>query len=150
MIEAEYTRQFHKRLPEFIKSWKINDNYQGGVPDAFYFVPHQVVAWGDVAFKVKPISIFCEFKYLSKLPTKPTTVIRPNLSRLQINWLSDIRESKALQGYVILAHGNMGVLLTLQQALDGITVEQFLSRACRYQELADKLAKEFIDEPYFD
>jgi|GEM_PF-2268405 len=150
MIESEYTRQFNKRLPAFIKSWKINDNYQGGVPDAYYFVPHAHVEWEDKSYKVKPVSIFCEFKYLAKLPVKPTTVIKPDLSKLQVAWLTDIRNCKALSGFVILASGNKGVLLTLQQALDGITTEYFLTYALPYQDLADKLAKEFLDEPHFD
>lgn len=35
MIEADFTRAVHDKLPPTVKAWKIRDDYQGGVPDAF-------------------------------------------------------------------------------------------------------------------
>lgn len=81
MIESQYTANVHKRLPQHIKAWKINDNYAGGVPDAFY-------RNNDPAAKTRPFWI--EYKFLKALPKRGTTCIIPDLSSLQLNQLKEI------------------------------------------------------------
>lgn len=77
MIESQYTSALHKKLPPSIYKWKINDNFAGGVPDAFYrslATPFGLPLW-------------VEYKFLKSLPKLETTVIKPKLSAQQLVWL---------------------------------------------------------------
>lgn len=57
-------------------AWKINDNFAGGVPDAW--------------FLGKGTTLWIEFKFLQELPKKGDTVLKPNLSKQQALWLSKL------------------------------------------------------------
>lgn len=75
MTEHSYIRSVHrqlKKLAPHVYVWKINDNYQGGVADAYYSSKQD---------------LWIEYKYLKALPKKPTTPIRIDLSQLQQDWL---------------------------------------------------------------
>ena len=74
MNEHSFIRSIHKKLPDDVYAWKINDNFQGGVADAYY----SRAAGGDM---------WIEYKYLSRLPKRPDTVINVGLSELQKDWL---------------------------------------------------------------
>ena len=76
MIESQYTTNINKRLPAGIYSWKINDNFAGGVPDAFY---------RSLGGTGKPVWV--EYKFLKSLPKRESTLIKPNLSTQQLLWL---------------------------------------------------------------
>jgi len=73
MNEHSFVKAVHRKLPPEVYKWKIHDTYTGGVPDAMYAGPAGL--------------LFVEYKYLKKLPKKPTTPIRTGLSELQIIWL---------------------------------------------------------------
>lgn len=83
MIESQYTQAIHKRLPPDVYKWKINDNFAGGVPDAFYRVLNEP--------SQKPLWV--EYKLIKKLPAKNDTIIKPNLSQQQLMWLLQARQS---------------------------------------------------------
>lgn len=76
MNEHGYIRSIHRKLPKTLYVWKINDNYQGGVADAYYSGPK-----GD---------IWVEYKYIN-LPKRPTTMLPEQfgLSDQQLGWLRD-------------------------------------------------------------
>lgn len=81
MNEHGFVRKVHKKLREakrLKKIWKINDNFQGGVPDAYYL--------GETD------SLWVEYKYLPRLPKRGNTLIVPGLSELQYGWLQDLQE----------------------------------------------------------
>tara|TARA_X000001036_G_C20683682_1_gene806775 strand:+ start:27 stop:431 length:405 start_codon:yes stop_codon:yes gene_type:complete len=69
MNEHSFIKSVHRTLPSEIFKWKIHDTFTGGVPDAFYCGPAG--------------SLFIEYKFI-KLPKKPSTKIKLNLSKLQL------------------------------------------------------------------
>ena len=73
MNEHSYIKAIHNRLPSSVYKWKINDNFHGGVADAYYS--------GDGG------DLWIEYKYISKPPKKPTTVIKTCLTDQQLHWL---------------------------------------------------------------
>lgn len=76
MNEHSFIRSIHRRLPKDIYAWKINDNYQGGVADAYY----SRRGGGD---------IWVEYKYIPALPKRQHTLVQFNLSELQKDWLRE-------------------------------------------------------------
>lgn len=76
MNEHTWIKQFHKLLPKELLIWKINDNFQGGVPDAYYAGPY-----GDV---------WVEYKYIHRLPKRPDSLIDEYPSVLQQKWLEKL------------------------------------------------------------
>ena len=77
MNEHSFVKAVHRKLPADVYRWKIHDTYTGGVPDAMYAGPAGL--------------LFVEYKYLKKLPKKPSTPIKTGLSELQIAWLERMR-----------------------------------------------------------
>lgn len=76
MTEAQYTRSINRLLPSVVYSWKINDRFTGGIPDAWYSGPG-----GD---------LWVEYKYVQKFGK----TIKPNLSKLQTSWLNNRAKEK--------------------------------------------------------
>ena len=87
MNEHGYVKSVHRHIPSHIYRWKINDNYAGGVPDAFYC---------DIGGM-----LFVEYKYIPKVPKRGTTYIVPSLSELQKLWLAG-RENQNVAVIVVL------------------------------------------------
>ena len=73
MNEHSYIKAIHNRLPSTVYKWKINDNFHGGVADAYYS--------GDGG------DLWIEYKYLSNPPKRPTTAIKTCLTDQQLYWL---------------------------------------------------------------
>ena len=92
MNESKFVKKVHRLLPDEIFIWKIADPFQGGVPDAQYF--------GQTGQ-----SLFVEYKYIKKRPVRPTTVVKPNLSVQQINWLNLLYERQQ-NVFVVLGHSS--------------------------------------------
>lgn len=124
MIESQYTSAIHKKLPKNIYKWKINDNFAGGVPDAFY---------RSLAARGRPLWV--EYKFLKALPKRPTTVVKPDLSSQQLAWLKQAKNAGE-QAYVIIGVENVryknqacGVVLdTIEEWENGIIAAEFLRR----------------------
>lgn len=76
MNEHSFIRSIHRKLPPDVYIWKINDNFQGGVADAYYSKRNG----GD---------LWIEYKYLSSLPKRASTIVNYGLSALQIMWLNE-------------------------------------------------------------
>jgi len=129
MTESDYTQAVHKRLPEHVFAWKIRDDYQGGVPDAFYRrkdgLPGKI--------------LWIEYKYLKQLPARPDTYVKPDLSTLQKQW-ARMAEGAGEQVRVIVGFGSKGVVYDLPEALTGIPNQEFQNRLRSYQEIAAEIA----------
>jgi hypothetical protein len=82
MIESQYTSNVNQRVPEKYKCWKINDDYQGGVPDSFYMNPDSYKR-----------NLWIEYKFIKSLPKRGSTIIVPALSSLQIQWLANLKSA---------------------------------------------------------
>ena len=115
MNEHKYVRAVHRQLKKFtdpsVKIWKINDNFQGGVPDAHYMGARGKHIW-------------VEYKWVN-LPKRQTTIIKgkhfketqnsTDLSPLQIEWLSEAYERG--QDVFVVVGSDCGALM-----LDGHTL----------------------------
>lgn len=114
MTEHSYIRSVHRRLKKEapqVYSWKINDAYQGGVPDAYYSSERD---------------LWIEYKYLKALPKRPTTPIKIDLSQLQCDWL----ENRAKEGRnvaVIVGSPDGSLILPGVSWRDPITCADFLN-----------------------
>lgn len=133
MKESDFNQAVHKRLPPEIFAWKIRDDYQGGVPDAYYRRRD-----GD-----KGTPLWIEYKYLKKLPVRANTLIVPDLSDLQVKWLKEASQAGE-EVRVIVGFGSQGVVFELAEALAGITTEDFKLRLKDYKGLVS-----FITEKVF-
>lgn len=126
MNEHGFVRKVHKKLREakrLRKIWKINDNFQGGVPDAYYLAEKD--------------DLWIEYKYLPKLPKRSTTLIVPDLSELQHRWLRDEQEC-GNNAWVVMGHPE-GVWVTsdLGRCRHGIDKSTFVDESLTVQGLVD-------------
>lgn len=125
MIESQYTSNVGKRLPTALfRSWKINDNFAGGVPDAFYRSKNGV----------KPL--WAEYKFIKQLPKRGSTKIKPNLSEQQLFWLKEALAANELAVVIVGCESIKykrqvcGVVLTdPNEWAEGITADEFAKRA---------------------
>ena len=99
MNEYSYVRSIHtllrKRAPH-VYIWKINDNYAGGVADAYYSADRDM---------------WIEYKYLKSLPKRPDTLIDFGLSELQKAWL-EARHREGRTVAVIVGSDEGSILLS--------------------------------------
>lgn len=103
--------------------WKINDRYAGGVADAFYHGPS-----GDI--------LFVEYKYNVKLPRQESSYVRPNLSSLQKEWLTQ-RQKAGINVAVVLGTPIGG--LFLEDFLMDRTLEEFRQNTLSSREIAKEI-----------
>lgn len=142
MNEADFTSRIHSKIrADRVKTWKIKDDFQGGVPDAMYLSKHNPNGLAQ------PV-VFIEYKYLKTLPKREKTNIIPALSDLQKEWLRTalIGKSKA---FVIVGYpdksGSKGVVFyTPEEWEAGITLAEFKSRTMSYANLADFIVSQVI------
>jgi len=93
--EHSFIRSVHRRLPKEVYRWKINDNFAGGVADAYYSGNG-----GD---------LWIEYKYV-KLPKRDDSKVTFGTSAQQRLWLTE----RLMEGRnVLLVVGSAeGVLIT--------------------------------------
>ena len=107
MNEHGYIRSVHRHLPPEMHKWKVHDNYAGGVPDCWYAGPAG--------------NIWVEYKWITKLPKRDTTVIKPNLSAQQLAWLIKM-SGHSISCACIIGCPEGGIVLTGKDDwLDGIS-----------------------------
>ena len=119
MNEHSYIKAIHRLLPTSVYKWKINDNFHGGVADAYY--------------SGKGGDIWIEYKYISKPPKKPTTIIRTCLTDQQLNWLQTRQEEGRNVALVIGIDAPKGYKgqdnIVITDLSQDITLETFSSSA---------------------
>jgi hypothetical protein len=86
MNEHSFIRAIHRLLPKHVYRWKINDNFAGGVADAYY----SGVA-GD---------LWIEYKFVS-LPKRDTSKVIFGASAQQIRWLCQ-RKQEGRRVYLVV------------------------------------------------
>ena len=139
MIESQFTRNIHKRLPPHIFAWKISDNFSGGVPDAFYRT-----------LGGKGQHLWVEYKFIKALPKRSSTLIKPNLSEQQLLWLQQAVNAGE-QALVIVGvenekrqRGASGFILQPHEWEHGITQGVAFSRLKSYEELAKTITGQIV------
>ena len=127
MTEHGYIRSIHRRLPASIYRWKINDNFEGGVADAYYSGEE-----GD---------LWIEYKYLPALPKRSTTPIRTCLSAQQRLWLTR-RHSEGRQVAVVIGSPDGAVIQTTPDAWnDAMTRDDFIRSAVENKSVANYIVR---------
>lgn len=127
MNEHGFIRSIHKKVPSSIYIWKINDNYAGGVADAYYSGNG-----GD---------LWIEYKYLKALPAKDTTLVRFGLSAQQKLWLSN-RYKEGRKIVVVVGSPDGTVLLDLPEDWNrDMPKQEFISRAFDKQKIVSYITE---------
>ncbi len=72
--ESNYIKRIHRLIPT-VYAEKMHNMYRGGTADVFYS--------GMLG------SLWVEYKFLPKIPSRPSTEILPDLSERQRKWLGD-------------------------------------------------------------
>ncbi|WP_075881495.1 hypothetical protein [Vreelandella massiliensis] len=115
MNEHGFIRSVHRKLPAGIYRWKINDNFEGGVADAYYSGNK-----GD---------LWIEYKYLKALPKRGSTPIRTTLSAQQQLWLADRYREGRRVALVIGSSTGCLVLTTPDEWNRDLTRDDFIRNA---------------------
>lgn len=108
-----------------VKAWKINDDYQGGVPDSW-----MLGIYND---------LWVEFKFLKAIPKRDGTVIVPKLSPQQLEWLMTLQSHNKKALCVIGLPKQAIILADHGQWTTGITVRDARRMAMTHNELVDIL-----------
>lgn len=111
MNEHSFIKSIHRYLPSDLITWKINDQFAGGVPDAFYA--------GDKGL------IFIEYKYRAKFPVRDTSLMGFGLKPQQINWLNSL-QTKGINTAVVAGCQELVIISTNYFSLANITKREFL------------------------
>lgn len=141
MIEAQYTSKVHERLPQDVYHWKINDSFEGGVPDAMYM--HAPVDGEDPS----GITLWVEYKLIKALPVRDTTIVIPNLSKLQEVWLKRAERAghKALVVVGVerklIGRCSAGVVLSVEEAITGVEAGKLRKKLLDYRGVGAVLSK---------
>lgn len=127
MNEHSFVRSIHRKLPGEIYTWKINDNYAGGVADAYYSSDG-----GD---------LWIEYKYLKTLPAKGSTEIEIGLSGNQKIWLGGrFKEGRVVAVVVGSPEGNL-ILQHPDDWLRKIPKHEFISKAIETPEIVSYITR---------
>lgn len=128
MNEHGFVRKVHQKLKadkRLRKIWKINDNFQGGVPDAYYLAEA-----GD---------LWVEYKYIPRLPKRGTTLIVPDLSELQYGWLRDEQECGNMAWVAVGHPGGVWVTADLDRCREGIATSTFVEETIGVPTFIDRI-----------
>lgn len=93
MNEHSFIKAIHKKLTPEVYRWKIHDTYTGGVPDAFYAGPANI--------------LFVEYKYIKQLPVKDSTPVKTSLTKLQAAWLETMQKNGVSVALIIGSPNNI-------------------------------------------
>ena len=119
--ENTYIAGVHKHMPADVYKEKMSNPYRGGTPDFFYEARHQ--AW-------------CEYKFI-EVPKRADTVIKPNLSALQLDWLQRCH-TNGHRCFVVVGSRAGGVMLrTVGTWKHGLSAGEFMESIKTKKEIAD-------------
>lgn len=111
----------HKHMPADVYKEKMSNPYRGGTPDVFYEARHQ--AWG-------------EYKFI-EVPKRADTLIKPNLSALQLDWLQRCY-ANGHRCFVIIGSRAGGVMLQSPGVWShGLSAGEFMESIKTKKEIAD-------------
>lgn len=128
MNEHGYIRSIHRKLPKNLYIWKINDNYAGGVPDAYY--------------SGNKNDLWLEYKYLKTIPKRNDTVIdfTKMLSPLQQKWLKE-RHNEGRNVGVVIGSEFGGLLLMGTEFTTSLSAAEFRIKSIGKDELVFRIIK---------
>lgn len=120
--ETTFIHSIHKVLPGGVYREKQNNPYRGGQPDVYY--------------EGNKDGLWVEYKFIV-IPKRATTLITPDLSALQLQWLKRCYDN-GLSPWVVVGCKTGGVLLTSPTAWStAMATAHFLLQLKTRQVLAD-------------
>jgi hypothetical protein len=121
--ENQFAASVHKYLPRDLYKLKMNNPYTSGVAD-----------WW---FSGRRADLWIEYKYISEIPKRNTTMIIPALSELQRKWVTE-RRAEGRNVMVIVGCPEGGVVFeTPNRWNEGIDAGCFRGWAEERRSLAD-------------
>jgi hypothetical protein len=136
MNEHSYIKAIHRLLPSTVYKWKINDNFHGGVADAYYSGPA-----GD---------LWIEYKYLSRPPKRRNTVVKTCLTDQQLHWLTSRQSEGRNVALIIGITAPDGFKdkdnLIVTDLSQNVTMDTFISSAIDKKGVADYIMSEVLME----
>ena len=129
MNEHSFVKAVHRHLPKDLIRWKIRDTFTGGVPDAYYCGPSS--------------SLFVEYKFI-KLPKRPDTIVKLNLSALQLEFLgklNDFNQPVAVIAGFISKNNIFSLYLDAKAWTTNWGQEYYMENAISTKETATKITK---------
>lgn len=118
--ETVYAQRVNKHLPPEVYREKMNNPYRGGTPDFYYEFQR---------------SLWCEYKFI-EVPKREDTIIRPNLSALQLDWLKRCH-ANGHKPVVVIGSRAGGVALWSPNAwTHGLGAGAFVDQAGTAEEIA--------------
>jgi len=136
MNEHSYIKAIHKMLPSTVYKWKINDNFHGGVADAYYSG-----SGGD---------LWIEYKYVSNPPKRSSTEIKTCLSLQQLHWLKSRQEEGRKVVLVIGMQAPVGMRfkdnLIITDFSQKVTIDTFSSSAIDKHGVAEFIMSSCLKE----
>ena len=127
MNEHSYIKAVHRLLPPELFKWKIHDSFVGGVPDAMYAGPSDI--------------LFVEYKYVPKLPKRDTTKIRTTLSAQQVLWLNKMDDFGKKVAVVVGGTADTNVILTNKCCEAPLKKSVYIDRAVSRKDVAAYIQK---------
>lgn len=120
----------YKYLSPAVYHEKMHNPYRGGTPDD-WFSGNARDLWAEVKFVV--------------VPARDTTMIVPNLSPLQLKWLTE-RHAQGRNCWVIVGCKEGGTILRNPQDWSGISTKDFRQLLMSRREVAQTI-EEFVQRP---
>ncbi len=120
----------YKYLPASVYHEKMHNPYRGGTPDD-WFSGSATDLWAEVKFVV--------------MPKRDTTMVVPNLSSLQLEWLTE-RSKQGRNCWVIVGCKEGGVILREPRLWLGVTAADFRQMLKSRKEVA-KVIECFVNTP---
>lgn len=123
--ENTYIGNIHRHLPGGVYAEKTNNPYRGGTPDCYY--ESRFMAW-------------VEYKF-NELPKRGTTLMTPNLTPLQADWLRRAHDNGHRCGVIMgaqVGRHSVGVFIRTPGVwLHGISADEFVASAKSTKEMAE-------------
>lgn len=125
--ETTFIGSVHKHLPKKPHREKNNNPYSSGTADVWY--------------SGNSHDLWVEYKFIIKLPSHGTTLIKADLSALQAKWL-DERYDEGRNIAVVIGCPEGGIILREKSWLKPITQEQFKRHLLTRKELAEWITEQ--------
>lgn len=120
----------YKYLPTSVYHEKMHNPYRGGTPDDWFSGSARDL-WAEVKFIV--------------VPKRDSTLITPNLSPLQLQWLTD-RRAQGRNCWVIVGCKEGGAILPYPKQWYGLPTADFRARLISRKAIAASI-EQFVNTP---
>ena len=122
--ENTFISSVHKHLPTDLHYEKMNNPFYSGTADVWYS-------------GVKA-DMWIEYKFIQSIPARDSTMIIPDLSKLQLDWLKG-RYNEGRNVSVLIGSPKGGVTINRVEWERGLSTKEFKERLCSRKEIASQI-----------